>query len=103
MPDGSNQYLKLEKILDSRLQMLSESYASPSQVYDPMLLFANIMSQATILYVSRRMIGSDSQPMGVSQTDIDTERQQRAIAAADNMVDLAKTLLDFHIFKVRRH
>lgn len=49
------------------------------------------------------MTGAASQPIGVPQTAIDTERQQRAIAAADNMVDLAKTLADFHVFKVSRH
>lgn len=100
--DQPDQHRRLAVILDGRLQMLSENYAPPTDVYDPMLLFAHIMSQATILYISQNTLREVARPQDSSQNETKAKTQQRALAAADKIIALTRCLADFHVFKVRR-
>lgn len=97
--DWPDQHQRLDEILDGRLQMLSENYAPPTQVYDPMLLFVHIMSQATILYISQNTLRAVAWPRGPSRNDAKTKTEQRALAAADKIITLSRCLTDFHVFK----
>ena len=62
-----------------------------------MLLFANIMAQATIIYFCQ---GMESVLRNIDDgRALVIEYQQRALAAAEQILGLAKTLLDFNSFK----
>ena len=99
-PDWVNQHRSLNNIVMARLQILSQYYPSPTDAYDPMLLFANIMGQATIIYLCQGLNRSVEWPIDHNRATFTFELQQRALMAASNMVDLARELTEFHIFKV---
>lgn len=96
-PDWTDQHRWLDDILTTRLQILSQHYPSPTDSYDPMLLFANIMAQATVIYLCKGM-QSAAWPADRG-TDAAMEYQQRALDAAEKLVDLARALTEFHFFK----
>lgn len=100
-PDWADQHRWLDTILTSRLNILSKYYPLPTETCDPMLLFANIMGQATIIYLCKGMESvlwtiDDGKALAV-------EYQQRALAAAEQIISLAKVLMGFHLFKVSLH
>ena len=64
---------------------------------DPMLLFAHVMGQATIIYLCKGM-GSMSWPVDEREA-LAMELQQRALAAAEQIVNLSRALTEFHLFK----
>ncbi|KAK9234752.1 fungal-specific transcription factor domain-containing protein [Lipomyces kononenkoae] len=100
--DSAEQRLWLDNILTTRLQVLSQCYPSPTEAYDPLLLFANILGQTTVIYYCKGMIESvvcatvDSLE---ANTDV-LECQHRALAAAANIVRLAKGLRELHFSKI---
>ena len=63
-----------------------------------MLLFANVMAQATIIYLCKGL-ESMSWPMDEGRALV-IEYQQRALVAAEQIIHLARTLTEFHLFKV---
>ncbi|CZR55663.1 uncharacterized protein PAC_05551 [Phialocephala subalpina] len=89
-PSWSDQHRWLDNILTSRLQILSQYYPSPTEICDPMLLFANVMGHATMIYLCKAM------EMVVWALDeekaLAKEYQQRASVAAEQIVHLAKAL-----------
>ncbi len=93
-PDWIEQHHWLDRILATRMRILSQCYPAPTDVCDPMLLFANIMCQATVIYFCQ---GVES-VIGLDPLLFDC--QQRALSAAQKIVELAKTLKDFHFSKV---
>ena len=98
-PNWLEKHRWLDDILTNRLQILSQYYASSTDSCDPMLLFANIMAQATVISLFTAMESvmwaSNEEKMAVEKY------QQRAALAAEELVRLAKALTEFHIFKVR--
>lgn len=95
--DWSDQHQWLDSILTNRLQILSQYYPSPTEMCDPMLLFTNIMAQATIMYLCQCM---DSVLQNIDDgSTLIKDYQQRALAAAEHTISLAKTLVDFNSFK----
>lgn len=101
--DWPDQHKWLESILSSRLLILTECYPAPTDAYDPMLLFANIMGQTTILYLCQSVLRSVIWPVERGEGNANTDTLQRALTAAGKIASLAKVLTDFHVFKVGIH
>ncbi|KAI0469733.1 fungal-specific transcription factor domain-containing protein [Xylariaceae sp. FL0804] len=100
-PDSSEQRWWLDGILSTRLQALSQCYPPPTQAYDPLLLFANILAQVTVVYYCNSTMetfkaGGDPQMAGGELG----EYQQRALGAIANVLQLASMLRDLHYSKI---
>lgn len=96
--DSTVQHRWLDDILENRLRILSNHYPSPDEGYDPMLLFTNIMAQATVIYICKgvkSMTWSEGRERDMAQG-----YEQRALSAAGRIITLATVLTDFHLFKV---
>lgn len=95
----------LDNVLSLRLQTLAKDYPSLTDSSDPMLLFANFLAQASMVYLwkeIRSMKGlndGSSDGRGGHQSLI-AEYQQRAYAAVERIVELARLLNDFPFSKV---
>jgi hypothetical protein len=96
-PNWSEQHRWLDNILTNRLQILSHYYPSPAQICDPILLFAHIMGQATVIHLCK---GMESVLWAIDEGALVVEYQQRALVAAREVVTLAKALTESHFFKV---
>ncbi|KAL4866976.1 hypothetical protein BDV12DRAFT_128559 [Aspergillus spectabilis] len=91
----------MNSMLVSRLQILSECYPSPTEARDPLLLFAHILGQATVIYFCKG--GLELETSLVRSGDIIPEAMNcdnRALAAAASMVSLAAILCDLHFSKI---
>ncbi|OAA43656.1 citrinin biosynthesis transcriptional activator CtnR [Metarhizium rileyi] len=96
--DRSDWDTWFDSILSTRLQILSKCYPSPTTGYDPMLLFAHIIAQASVIYLCKE-VKSMVWPSGKAMS-LRTEYQQRALNAAEHIVKLAYALVEFSVFKV---
>ena len=78
--EWSNQHKRLDSILTKRLHILSHYYPLPTDTCDPMLLFANIMWQATVILLCKGM----QSIWGSNDTGRDflVQYQQRALACS---------------------
>jgi hypothetical protein len=66
-----------------------------------MLLFTKIMAQATSAYLRK---GVDSLAWSAGHTsDLMIQCEKLALAAAEEVVDSAKALNDFHVFKASHY
>ncbi|OJJ43582.1 hypothetical protein ASPZODRAFT_73872 [Penicilliopsis zonata CBS 506.65] len=83
-PDCEVQRQWLDGLLMNRLEIM-HSYPSPNEIYDPLLLFANILGQATVVYFCKTRS---------AQTD------HRALEASTNIIRLAATLQDLPFSKI---
>ncbi|EAU36567.1 predicted protein [Aspergillus terreus NIH2624] len=54
-PNWTDQHQWLDSLLNNRLQILSQYYPSPTQICDPMLSFAHIMGQASVIHLYKGM------------------------------------------------
>lgn len=98
--DYMEQRLWLENLLTTRLQVLSQCYPTPTDVYEPLLLFASVLGQATVIYFCKT-IDSTIIPDGELQGNIDLfGPQNRALEASTNIIRLASTLRDLPFAKV---
>lgn len=99
--DGSEQRRWLDSILTNRLQILSQYYPSPTDSYDPLLLFANILSQATIIYFCKAMtdIMADSDGSDHENPEI-LNYKARALEASAAIIRLASTMRELPFSKV---
>lgn len=88
--------------LSLRLQTLEEDYPSQKNSSDLSLLFSNLLAQASIIYLCSEaqslawQCGSPS-----SENPLENERQQLAIGAAQRIVELSHSLIDFPVSKVK--
>ncbi|KZF21089.1 hypothetical protein L228DRAFT_166122 [Xylona heveae TC161] len=99
--DSPEQRRSLESLLTTRLQVLSQCYPSPTEVFEPLLLFANILGQATVVYFCKAMVESVGSPIDSSQGDSDVfYYQNRALDASATIVHLAVTLRDLPSSKI---
>lgn len=100
--NGDEQRRWLDKILTDRLRVLSECYPSPTETYDPLLLFANIFCQATVIYFCKAMVKTT--PHNTADTppgaNISLDYEQRALEASAIIVKLGTALQDVPISKV---
>ncbi|KAK2592583.1 hypothetical protein QQS21_009728 [Conoideocrella luteorostrata] len=96
-PDSSDWNAWLDNSLSVRLQILSTCYPSPTSGYDPMLLFAHVIAQASVMYLCKElnsMLWSNAKARSLR-----TEYHQRALNAAEHLVNLARALVEYHVFK----
>lgn len=99
--DGSEQRRWLDSILLNRLQILSQFYPSPIESYDPLLLFANILGQATIIYFCKAMTDTVADPSGRGQENPEIMNYKaRALEASAAIIRLASTLRELPFSKV---
>lgn len=99
--DYMEQRLWLETLLTTRLQVLSQCYPSPTEAYDPLLLFASILGQATVIYFCKMIMDSTIIPNSESEVNVDLfDPQNRALDASTNIIRLASTLHDLPFAKV---
>ena len=92
----------LNSILGPRLEILSHSYFSGIESQSPLLLFANILSQATVIYYCKNAMDV-SDHYGVEEIEKKSdilEFQRQAAVASMSLVRLAKSLCELHISKV---
>jgi hypothetical protein len=94
--DWAEQRRWLDGILTSRLQILSKCYPLPTEAYDSLLLFANILGQTIIVYYCKGMMELLASPVDSQVLDC----QRRALAAAETVIRLAKALRELHFSKV---
>lgn len=99
--DGSEQRRWLDSILTNRLQILSQFYPSPIESYDPLLLFANILGQATVIYFCKAMTDTvaDLSGQGHGNPEI-LNYKARALEASAAIIRLASTLRELPFSKV---
>ncbi|KAH7234145.1 hypothetical protein B0J15DRAFT_517419 [Fusarium solani] len=91
----------LDHILTTRLEALSERYPSPIEAHDPLLLFANILSQATVVYHCKGITESTANCSTLENSNSGyLEIQSRAVAAIKNIVSLAKAMSELHFSKI---
>ncbi|CEJ61681.1 hypothetical protein PMG11_10205 [Penicillium brasilianum] len=90
----------LDSILTNRLQVLSQFYPPPTESYDPLLLFANILGQATVIYFCKAM--NDTTADGSLDTNNSEfiQYQYRALEASTNIISLASILRDLPFSRV---
>ncbi|KAK9242368.1 hypothetical protein V1506DRAFT_562967 [Lipomyces tetrasporus] len=95
--DWAEQRRWLDSILTTWLQVLSKCYPSPTEAYDPLLLFTNILGQATVVYYCKGMMKSVASLVDPLEASTEVlECQHRALAAGATIVRLAKLLRDLH-------
>jgi hypothetical protein len=90
--DLTEQRRWLDSMLMNRLQVLSQ-YPAPTESYDPLLLFANILGQATVIYFCKAMTDTAEGPDG-------SHYQYRALEASTNIISFASTLRDLPFSRV---
>lgn len=90
--DLTEQRRWLDSMLMNRLQVLSQ-YPAPTESYDPLLLFANILGQATVIYFCKAMTDTAEGPDG-------SQYQYRALEASTNIISFASTLRDLPFSRV---
>lgn len=99
--DYMEQRLWLETLLTTRLQVLSQCYPSPTEVYDPLLLFASILGHATVVYFCKTIMDSIIIVDGEVEVNVDIfGPQNRALEASTNIIRLASTLRDLPFARV---
>ena len=99
--DWAEQRRWLDSLLATRLQVLLQCYPSPTESYDPMLLFVNILSQATVVHFCKAMINSAEIPVENSQASSELSNyHNRALEASANIIRLATTLRELPFSKV---
>ncbi|KAJ4197206.1 hypothetical protein NW767_009098 [Fusarium falciforme] len=91
----------LDHILTTRLEALSDRYPSPTEAHDPLLLFANILGQTTVVYHCKGIIESTANSSTFENSNSEyLEIQSRAVAAIKDIVSLAKAMSELHFSKI---
>lgn len=99
--DWTEQLRSLENLLTTRLQALERCYPAPTEVYDPLLLFANILGQATVIYFCKVMKGSTGESADLFQWSSELYNYHRhALEASGAIIRLATTLRELPFSKV---
>ncbi|KAJ5568672.1 hypothetical protein N7450_011158 [Penicillium hetheringtonii] len=96
-PNWIDQHQWLDNVLTNRLQILSQYYPSPTQICDPLLSFAHIMGQASVIHLYK---GMEAVVWAVDKEAWVLEYRRRAFNAAQEIVRLAKGLTEFNYFKI---
>jgi hypothetical protein len=95
--DWTGQHLWLENLLTTRLPVLSHS----ADAYSPLMLFASILGQATVIYFCKTMMNStitfDDEIQATGEL---FNHQNRALEASTNIICLASRLRDLPCAKV---
>lgn len=88
----------LGAILTNQIHILAKMNPSPSTLVDPMLAFANMVAQTTVLFLYQIMKST------ARETDehraVVIKYEEQSLAAAQEVVDLVDALAPFMYFKV---
>ena len=96
-PAWSDQHRWLDNILANRLEILSQHYHATASMCDIMPLFANIIGQVSVIYLCK---GVETVSWTCEESRVlALKYRQRALAATEQVVNFAKALSDFHLFK----
>ncbi|KAJ5591586.1 fungal-specific transcription factor domain-containing protein [Penicillium hispanicum] len=99
--DLAEQRRWLKSLLTTRLQVLLQYYPSPTEASDPLLLFANILGQATVVYFCKAMIESAEIPVDPLQESIEIANyENQALEASAAIIHLATTLRELPSSKI---
>lgn len=91
----------LDTILTKRLAVLSQCYPAPTDSCDSLLLFANILGQATVIYFCKAMTDISDGTDGMLNADPEfTRNQYRALDASTKIINLASTLRELPFSRV---
>ncbi|KAF7596103.1 hypothetical protein BBP40_003365 [Aspergillus hancockii] len=97
----TEQHRWLDSILTTRLHVLSQLPPSSAATYDPLFVFANILGQATIVYLFKGLAQSFAMPGEQLETNVEgCEYHHRLFDAVDTMIRLAKPLVELHASKI---
>ncbi|KAL2844387.1 fungal-specific transcription factor domain-containing protein [Aspergillus pseudodeflectus] len=97
--DWVEQQRWINTLLLNRLQVLSQYYPAPTESNDPLLLFAHIVAQATVIYCCKTMTDLATLQES-SERSSDYNHAHRALGASERIIHLAKTLPELPISKV---
>jgi hypothetical protein len=89
----------LSAILTNQIHILTQMNPSPSPLADPMLFFANMVAQTTVLFLYQIMKSTAWQTTDQHQAII-TECEKRSLTAAQQVVDLVEASAPFIFYKV---
>lgn len=89
-----------DKILALRFQALDQDYPSLAHSSDPTLLLANFMAHASVIYLWRELRSNQRPEWNTREYSLLATYQHRALMAVEQTVELARSLTDFHFFKV---
>jgi hypothetical protein len=99
--DCDEQRRWLDDLLTTRLQVLSQNYPSPTEAYDPLLLFVHILGQTTVIYFCKAMIESAGKPGDLSQENTRLSNyQNRVLEASATIGRFAMSLRELPSSKV---
>ncbi|KAL5366246.1 fungal-specific transcription factor domain-containing protein [Aspergillus floccosus] len=91
----------LESVLIHRLQVLSQCYPSPSESFEPLLLFAHILGQATMIYCCKEMQDTTMQVADLSSANTDIfNHHNRALEASSTIIQFGSTLRELPFSKI---
>lgn len=96
--DFIDRHQWLSTTLAARIQILSLSCPSTSESVDPILIFANLLAQATVLFLYEII-----QPMILEKDEHQTiarEYEQRSLTAAQETLHLTRSLTHLNHFQV---
>lgn len=101
------QHRWLDDILVARLQVLAQCYPPPTESNDPLLVFANIFSQATVIHFCGMMADTTVNVGPAKASYLNNAAfmrcQSRALEASTNLIKLASTLRDLPTSRVHIH
>ncbi|KAJ5290943.1 fungal-specific transcription factor domain-containing protein [Penicillium angulare] len=99
--DWSEQRRWLDSILKNRLQVLSQNYPAPTESNDPLLLFANILGQATVIYFCKTISDTSADDGSLRENSPEfIQYQYRALEASTNIISLASILQELPVSRV---
>ncbi|KAJ5180887.1 hypothetical protein N7492_004097 [Penicillium capsulatum] len=94
--DLSQQRQWLDELLANRAHALSQLYPPPSETYDPLLLFANVLSQTAIAYWCNGLMQQQVNPVSHEYLSY----QYRVLSAVRQICYLAQILSNLHFSKL---
>jgi hypothetical protein len=91
----------LESVLIHRLQVLSQCYPSPTESFEPLLLLAHILGQATIIYFCKAMADTTMEVADPSNADTDFfNPHNRALEASSTIIQFGSTLRELPFSRI---
>lgn len=90
----------LGTILNKRLEILSQRFASPTETHDPLLLFAHILGQAAAVYHYKEIVDSTSNAENTTEGESVEHCYDQTLTAIQTLIRLATPLRELHFSKV---
>lgn len=99
--DWTVQRQWIESALIHRLRVLSQFYPSPSDTCEPLLLFAHMLGQATMIYICKAMdhVALEASHSADLNAD-DSGRHNRALEASSMIIKIGSALRELPFSRV---